>query len=148
MSMVAQIDSTEAGTTIWPVAIVVFVVIGVLMFGAGVLVQRVAKRTASGELGRNGWAGIRTKATMSSDEAWLTAHQAGLARTVIGGRILAASGAVAAVLGVVFAAGSPGRAMAVWGVAINVLALGAVVPIVQAAVAGNRAAKAVRDGRR
>lgn len=51
--------------------IVLFVVMG----GTGVLLLWMARAAATGRLRRNQWAGIRTPSTMTSDEAWLAAHQ-------------------------------------------------------------------------
>lgn len=50
--------------------------VGALMIGAGALLWVMAVRTASGRTGRNNLIGIRTKATRSSDGAWLAAHKA------------------------------------------------------------------------
>lgn len=45
-----------------------------VMSGAGLLLIWVARATASGKIKRNAVAGIRTRKTMASDEAWLAAH--------------------------------------------------------------------------
>ena len=50
--------------------------IGILvMFLGSVVVAEVGRRAASGGLGRNHLAGIRTSATLASDEAWAAAHR-------------------------------------------------------------------------
>jgi len=48
------------------------------MLAAAALLWWVAERTADGSLGRNVYAGIRTRSTRASDEAWLAAHRASL----------------------------------------------------------------------
>lgn len=47
-----------------------------VLVAAGLLAIGVARLTATGRLGVNGWAGIRTKATRHSEAAWLAGHQA------------------------------------------------------------------------
>lgn len=46
-----------------------------LVFMSGV-VHGIQRSAASGKLSRNGMVGIRTKVTMSSDEAWVAGHLA------------------------------------------------------------------------
>ncbi|WP_420365470.1 SdpI family protein [Curtobacterium sp. L3-7] len=58
--------------------------------GAAVLVAWVTWRAAVGSLGRNGFAGVRTGITMSSDRAWRTGHRAALRPTLISGMITVA----------------------------------------------------------
>lgn len=48
----------------------------IAMFAAAVITWQIAQRTEAGTLGRNGMAGIRTKATLASDEAWIAGHKA------------------------------------------------------------------------
>ena len=50
--------------------------LGVVMIGSGVLIAVVNNRAADGRIGVNTVAGIRTKQTMASEEAWQAAHQA------------------------------------------------------------------------
>ncbi|WP_049828866.1 SdpI family protein [Arthrobacter sp. RIT-PI-e] len=50
-------------------------VTAVVMGGSGVLILRMARAAATGKLGRNQVAGIRTPSTLVSDEAWTVAHQ-------------------------------------------------------------------------
>ena len=75
-----------------------------MVSGSGVLVAEVARRTADGRLGPNQVAGIRTRATMRSVEAWVVAHSAGRRSTLWGARTLMATGpvtlAIATLLGV------------------------------------------------
>ena len=51
------------------------IVLFVVMAGSGLLLLWAARAAASGRLGRNAFAGIRTPSTMASDEAWLAAHR-------------------------------------------------------------------------
>lgn len=50
-------------------------VLVIAMAGSGVLQLWMASATAGGRLGRNQIAGIRTPATLESDEAWLAGHR-------------------------------------------------------------------------
>ena len=68
------------------------VFIAVMLGASGFVVIWVARVTASGRMGRNGWAGIRTPSTMASDEAWLAAHRAGRRMTELAGWSLVAAG--------------------------------------------------------
>jgi hypothetical protein len=74
--------------------VVAGIVLGVVLVGSGVVVERIARRASSGTLLRNGLAGVRTKATMASDEAWLEAHQRAEGPTRIGGIACAVAGLV------------------------------------------------------
>ena len=78
--------------TSWSLAIGIVVVMAILMFGAGLVAVGVANRTADGRTGRNSLAGIRTSATMSSDEAWYAAHTAGRRLSVVGGWVAVIAG--------------------------------------------------------
>lgn len=86
----------------------VTVLFGAAMLAAAGVLWWVAERTADGSLGRNGYAGIRTKATRASDEAWLAAHQASLPWS----RASAAAAALTGVL-VIPARSSAGATLAV-----------------------------------
>jgi uncharacterized membrane protein len=57
-----------------PLALAFF--LGPLLIGAGALVAAVAVQGWRGRLPRNRGAGIRTPATLASDETWDTAHRA------------------------------------------------------------------------
>ncbi|PZE64039.1 SdpI family protein [Curtobacterium sp. MCBD17_021] len=58
-----------------------------LEIGGAVLVTWLTWRAANGTLGRNDLAGVRTRVTMSSDDAWRTGHRAALRPTLISGAI-------------------------------------------------------------
>jgi len=49
--------------------------VALLLLGAAALLVWLARAGASGRLERNQVAGIRTRATLASDEAWLAAHR-------------------------------------------------------------------------
>lgn len=51
------------------------IVLAVTLGGSGILLLWLARATVSGRLGRNQIAGIRTGASLASDEAWLAAHR-------------------------------------------------------------------------
>lgn len=130
----------------WGMAIGMVVVIALVLIGSGALAVGIAARGADGRLKRNGLAGIRTRATMASDEAWLAAQVAGERSTRIGGWTMAAAGLVAPLGAAVWwtvADDGPGGFLLVWGVLILALTLVAVIPFVMGVVQGQRAAKAV-----
>ncbi len=58
-----------------------------LEIGEAVLVRWSTWRAANGQLGPNDLAGVRTRVTVSSDEAWRTGHRAALPPTLISGVI-------------------------------------------------------------
>ena len=53
------------------------IVLAIVLTGAGVALTWIGRKATKGTLKRNRWAGIRTKSTMASDEAWEAAHRAG-----------------------------------------------------------------------
>lgn len=82
-----------AGTDPMPMGVAVF--LGILLISVGVLVFEVGRRSRSGTLARNWYVGIRTRATLASDENWEAAHRAGggllmiaAAGPVVGGAIV------------------------------------------------------------
>lgn len=129
----------------WAGAWAIMLPIGLLLIVSGLVVVGVAKRLADGQIGMSGIAGIRTSATMSSPEAWSAAHRAGKKLTVIGGRTLSWSAAIAIGAGLWFGEGDPERTTAVWAVVVGVSSVGVLVPILLGARAGHRAAVVVRD---
>ncbi|WP_067439930.1 SdpI family protein [Nocardioides jensenii] len=71
------------------------VMLATVLAASGVVLVWVARATATGRLGRNPWAGIRTRATSASDDAWLTAHRAAQRPSEASGWCLVAAGVVA-----------------------------------------------------
>lgn len=71
------------------------IIVGVVMIAAGVLVIWLARATASGRVGRNDIAGIRTPSTMATDDAWLAAHVRAKRPTIYAGIASFATGAFA-----------------------------------------------------
>ncbi|MEM7322866.1 MAG: SdpI family protein [Actinomycetota bacterium] len=133
----------------WAGVWVLVVLLAAVMVGSGILIIVVARRAADGRTGVNKVAGIRTAATMSSDEAWLAAHVAGRRLTELGGRI-AVIGGLASIpaAGVVAAAGGSRDAtvLAAVGLSIGLGSVGVLVCVIAGAVVGHRAAVVVRDG--
>ena len=70
-------------------------VLAVVMTLSGVLMIWMARATASGRLGRNHISGIRTPATLASDEAWLAAHRRARRSNEVGGVVAFATAALA-----------------------------------------------------
>lgn len=70
------------------------VILAVTLTGAGAAQIWLAWATASGRLGRNQVAGIRTPATLASDEAWIAAHRASRSATTTSGWCAIATGLV------------------------------------------------------
>lgn len=109
----------------------------VAMLLGSLVTAEVGRRAAAGTLDRNHLAGIRTPATLASDEAWRAAHE------VAGGTIVAVG-----VLSTVLTVGVAGVALAGASdvvVAVVLLVVAAVLTIgaVAAGVRGDRAARAV-----
>ena len=120
--------------------VIMSVLVGVLLVGSGVLVITIAERAADGRLGANGWAGIRTRATRSSDEAWRLAHQAARKPTALGGWLMAAAGVLSVPVAALFADGDQERFGIAWSLALLAGATPAVGAIVYGAVIANRVA--------
>lgn len=115
--------------------------IGVIAVGiGGVVTAEVARRAASGRLGRNRVAGIRLPSTMRSDEAWAAAHAASAPTMIVTGWITLGLAAVAGVLAV--AGRSEG---VVAGVVLGACAV-LLVGVLASSAIGVRAARAVSDG--
>ncbi|EYR62207.1 hypothetical protein N866_10720 [Actinotalea ferrariae CF5-4] len=120
---------------------------GVLLAGAvllvvgAVAVREVNRAAADGRLGPNRGAGFRTRATLSSPQAWQAGHQAGRTVTDVAGLVGAVLAAVAAV--VILVGGPPGLVLAAFLASAAALLTGALV----GGVLAHRAARAVREGR-
>lgn len=106
-------------------------ILALIMVGSGGLLIYVARATASGRIGRNAYFGIRTTATMNSDDAWLAAHRAGRTPTEAAGWCSAAIG------GLLILVWSPAQLAIVCGIG----AVGMLVLTIWGAVRGVRAAK-------
>jgi uncharacterized membrane protein len=105
--------------------------LAVTMLLAGVVLLVLAARQRSGGLRRNGLVGLRTSATMRSDEAWHAAHAATAGLTALAGVVQVVAGGAIVVL-------DPGDAgLLAWtlGGAGSTLAL-----VLTAAVRGHRIA--------
>ncbi|MFC5181487.1 SdpI family protein [Actinomadura harenae] len=72
---------------------------GIVLAVAGVAVLASGLAAASGRLRRNAFVGIRTRTSMSSDEAWDIVHRAGGPWLTAGGLALLIGGAVTAAAG-------------------------------------------------
>ena len=103
--------------------------------GSGGLLVWMAGAAASGRLGRNSIAGIRLASTMSSDEAWLVAHQRAKRPTQSAGWAAIAS-SLPAVLPV---------AMPVVAGSVIIGAVAMLAFVLYAAAVGSRAARALAD---
>lgn len=104
-----------------------------------VIVAEIGRRAASGGLGRNHLAGIRTTATLASDETWAAAHEAAGNWMLWTGVTAAAGMLVVAGLAIV-GVGEAWIASGILGVA-GWLTVGALV----ACVRGDRAARSVLE---
>lgn len=129
----------------WPAAIIIMGLVGVAMVFTGWLVIWTAQRAADGKMGRNAIAGIRTKTTRASDEAWMAAHTAGLKPTRLAGWATIASGVAAVVIGVAFSDSDAQRAMSIWTVAIFIGCMVLLGFSGYGAWKGHQAAKAVNE---
>ena len=118
------------------VPFVVALLLGLAMVAAGVLIAVVNNRAADGRISVNHGAGIRTKETMASEEAWRAAHRAAkpmnqfasVIAVVTGFAVMALSSSATALYTVLF------------------VGLALFVPIVVlAAVIGHRAAREVNE---
>ena len=70
------------------------IIAGAAMALGGSIVVALGRAAERGLLRPNGWAGIRTPATVASEEAWYTAHEAGGHWISIGGWILTVGGII------------------------------------------------------
>lgn len=135
----------QQSNTTWTAAIVLMVVVGVALVATGLLVAGIADRTADGRIGPNRWAGIRTRATRSSTEAWLAAHTTAHRLTVLGGRLMALSGVAPIAVGVIAADGDPDEAIGWWGSSCLTLITVSVALVLVASLNGHRAAVEAND---
>ncbi|WP_251153012.1 SdpI family protein [Cellulosimicrobium sp. Marseille-Q4280] len=117
---------------------IVDVVLLLVLAGAGILLVWCARATASGRVGRNQVAGIRTATTLASDDAWRTAHRAARPLSEAAGWVLVAAAPV------LFLVDGEGAELVVTLVATTVT-LGLTVA---GAVVGTRAVRATTAGTR
>lgn len=115
-------------------AFVVWFLAGVFV-ASGVVVMTVARRGRDGRLRRNELVGLRTRATLSSDEAWLAAHRASYGASATSGLIAILGGAFT-----LLARSNGALAAVVTLTCVAILAL-----TFWGAYQGNRAARAVHD---
>jgi len=80
-------------------AVAVTLPLAMLLIVASVVLWVVAARAASGTLGPNRWAGIRTRSTMASPAAWVAAHRAARTGLQTAAVILGLTGVAVGVLG-------------------------------------------------
>lgn len=130
----------------WAAAIGITVPVTIVLIGAGLLIRELAVRGADGRLQRNRIAGLRSPASLASDEAWLVAHEAGLVDTVRGGSVAIWSAIAAVVVAWLLAAlgslDAEGVVMA-WTVILLAGVVAMSVLVLRGFIHGNRAAKAV-----
>jgi hypothetical protein len=74
----------------WPIGLALLM--AVLLIVAAIVLWVVAARAANGSLGPNRWAGLRTRATMASPEAWVAANRAAQTGTQTAAVILGVTG--------------------------------------------------------
>ena len=128
----------------WGEAILPMLLVGGILLATGVFVVITAHRLADGRIAKNRIIGIRTRTTLSSDEAWAAAHQAGAPNLVRCGWASALTGPAAVGIGVAVGAGDADRALAAWGIALGVGIVALLWFAIAALIGGQRAAKAVQ----
>ncbi|OLT37854.1 hypothetical protein BJF79_28790 [Actinomadura sp. CNU-125] len=72
------------------------IVSNLVIAAAGVLVVVVGRGTATGRIGRNEFAGIRTKRSMADDESWTIVHRGAQPWMVAGGAVMVLTGVISA----------------------------------------------------
>jgi hypothetical protein len=112
----------------------VWILIGLLLVASGICVWIVAERTADGRIRRSSSAGIRTRSTKASDQAWVAGHRAAKQAAQVAAALLSLTG-----IGLVVAAGNPDVAtlLMIVGLALSCGAL------IKATIAASRASKSV-----
>jgi uncharacterized membrane protein len=113
--------------------------VAVFFLALAVFVIWMTSAAKSGRLKRNQYMGIRTPATMRSDEAWVTGHSAGLGALYAGAILMLGADIVVVVLWL----NSRNQTLSDALPFINLAAL--LVSVVWAGVAAHRAARAVDD---
>ncbi|MCP4223694.1 MAG: SdpI family protein [Actinomycetia bacterium] len=108
--------------------------------------RTIARRAATGRLDRNGLAGIRTQATLASDQAWEVGHKAGWAPVRRGAFVLITTGIRSIMLAPVLAllgAWATTRYLTLWTVVLSIGMIIALTLIIIGANLANQAARAV-----
>lgn len=127
----------------WAAAMTITLPVTIVLVGVGVGVRELAVRGADGRLKRNRIAGLRSPATLASDEAWAAGHEAGLTDTVRGGTVAIWSAIVSFALSWLLGASGAVDAEGVvvtWTVIILVGVVAMSVLLVRGFIHGNRAA--------
>lgn len=117
------------------------IVVSAALAVTGIVVATVATRAADGRLRSNWWAGLRTKTTRSSEEAWLAAHQAALPWSRIASALLVLSGATSFVIAVL--GNDSDQGFTAWVVSTVVLVAPAIALMIYGSIQGQRAAKEI-----
>jgi uncharacterized membrane protein len=99
---------------------------GVILALAGLVVIGVAVRGWQGRLARNFVAGVRTPATMRSDEAFRAANKVAAPLSATGGAVMFVGGVASAALPI--RAGGP-AVLATAGVAVVLIVIGAILGV-------------------
>lgn len=106
-----------------------------------VVVSSVAKAGGRGDLPRHGAVGIRTKATKTSDAAWLAGHRAAVPRARVLTLLTSVVSLVIIVLGIVVDA--------TWVTAVGIVPFGVVIiGLIPVAQAANAAAKEAEEAKK
>lgn len=111
----------------------------IALFVACLAVVRVGRRAAAGELPRNHTAGLRTPATLASDEAWDVGNRVAGASAVTGG----VAGGVATIGVAAVAAAGASETVVALSLVLATILMAAILLV--GGVRGHRAAQAVGD---
>ena len=114
----------------------------VVLVACGLLAIGVARLTATGRLGVNGWAGIRTKATRHSEAAWLAGHQAAEKLLVSVGLLIIASAAIGVYVSSTADPTDGERRALLWS---GTVVAGSIAVVAVTALAASRANRAARQ---
>ncbi len=114
----------------------------IVLVACGLLAFGVARLTASGRLGVNGWAGIRTKATRHSEAAWLAGHRAAEKLLMLVGLLIIASAGIGVFVSSTADPADGERRALLWSGSVVVGSIAVVAVTALAASRANRAARA------
>lgn len=135
-AMLAQADPIS-----WLEVSLIMAGVGALLAVSGLVIIGISVRAADGRLGRNRLAGVRTKATLSSDEAWRIGNETAQRKTKQAGWACIGAALVSPTLALLVGWGDTERAIAIWAIAIGVGTVLLTLLAIKAAIDGNRAAK-------